>query len=383
MTRSAGSPVGDDPPPLRSEPIRPTPMTTEIRPVAYDPPPPTRAATLAPRTEAATVSASQLDAPSGPTKTAADPLDDFIRRDHGKDTYKTRESHSFGDGFMNALGSGKTWLCSDRDFEFFASPVTNPFLFEDPRSLTEIRPILMYQKIPSDNPQFQGGSAWFLGTQARLAFTDRLSLTMNKLGLQSFTPGSASPLTSEYGLTELQLAPKYTFYRDPENHTIFAAGMVFQIPIGSSSVYQDTGNLSLVPYLSYAQSLACTRAGTVNVMANTGYSIATSSDRSDFWYISGHLDLDLGDQHRFYPLMEMNYFLYTKDGQARPGFGAEGRDLANIGANAEGSNLLTWAIGGRFKISESAQIGAAFELPVLGNRDLFNYRFTMDFILRF
>ena len=79
-----------------------------------------------------------------------------------------------------------------------------------------------------------------------------------------------------------------------------------------------------------------------------------------------------------------NHFeLTTTDGQARPGFGAEGRDLANIGTNAKGSNLLTWAVGGRFKISESAQVGAAFELPLFGNRDLFRYRFTVDFILRF
>ena len=45
--------------------------------------------------------------------------------------------------------------------------------------------------------------------------------------------------------------------------------------------------------------------------------------------------------------------------------------------------MLTWAIGARYKISESAQIGGAFELPIAGPRDVFSYRFTLDFILRY
>src|SRR5205085_9724483 len=38
---------------------------------------------------------------------------------------------------------------SDHCLDTFSSPVTNPFLFEDPRSLTELRPIFIWQKIPS------------------------------------------------------------------------------------------------------------------------------------------------------------------------------------------------------------------------------------------
>ena len=36
----------------------------------------------------------------------------------------------------------------DRAYKLL-KPVTNPFLFEDPRALTEIRPIFMWQKTPS------------------------------------------------------------------------------------------------------------------------------------------------------------------------------------------------------------------------------------------
>jgi hypothetical protein len=396
MTKPGGAAGNYDPPPvrpepIRSEPIRPEPIrsepirpvsNTEIRPVAFDPPAPApsgRAATLVPRTDAGAIPADRLDPPAKPAP--ANPLDLFPPKP--RDTDVPARSKSFGGKFLDALGSGSAWLCSDHEFDYFISPVTNPFLFEDPRALTEIRPVLIYQKIPSDQPLLQGGSAWFFGTQARLSFTDRLSITMNKIGMQSFNPASSSPLDSQYGLSELWLGPKYTFVRNPETHTLLAAGAIFQIPLGSDKVYQDTGNLSIVPYVSYAQSLLNTKLGCLNFMANTGYAISTNNQRSDYYYASAHFDFDLGNAHRYYPLVEFNYFVYTTDGQARPPFGAEGRDLANIGSNSKGSNLMTWAFGGRVKVSESAQIGAAFELPMFGNRDLFQYRFTLDFIIRF
>src|SRR5262249_20160296 len=37
---------------------------------------------------------------------------------------------------------------SDCDFDDFVSPISNPFLAEDPRSLTELRPIFLWQTIP-------------------------------------------------------------------------------------------------------------------------------------------------------------------------------------------------------------------------------------------
>jgi hypothetical protein len=86
--------------------------------------------------------------------------------------------------------------------------------------------------------------------------------------------------------------------------------------------------------------------------------------------------------HRFYPLAELNWFLYSTNGNTRP-IGAEGRDLINFGGQAKGTGLLTMALGGRAKLTESAQLGAAFEFPVAGRRDIFRNRFTVDFILRY
>jgi len=59
-----------------------------------------------------------------------------------------------------------------------------------------------------------------------------------------------------------------------------------------------------------------------------------------------------------------------------------GRDLINFGGQGK-NGLLTGAFGARYKITESAQVGTAFEFPFAGRKDLFQYRFTLDFILRY
>src|SRR5947209_6552350 len=68
---------------------------------------------------------------------------------------------------------------SDHAFDGFISPVTDPFLFEDPRSLTELRPLVMYQTIPSKNYAYHGGNAEFFGVQARVALTESVSIVMS------------------------------------------------------------------------------------------------------------------------------------------------------------------------------------------------------------
>ena len=275
------------------------------------------------------------------------------------------------------------WCRSDHLFDGFISPVTNPFLFEDPRALTELRPIFIYQKVPTSQNDFRGGHVTFFGTQARVAITDRWSLVLNKFGGIAVTPGDGSPFKGETGFAEIWLGPKFTFYRGEENGAVAAGGLQFQFPVGSQNAFQNTGSLSLLPYLSYGQNfLRDFRYGSFNFLGSTGYGFSTNNARSDYYYLSGHLDFDIGNLHRFYPLMELNWILNTSNGTSTP-IGVEGRDLINFGGQAKGSGLLTAAFGGRVKISESAQVGTAIEFPIAGRKDLFSYRFTLDFILRY
>jgi hypothetical protein len=309
--------------------------------------------------------------------------------------------HSFWDrckDFLNCGGggertsaSGRCLFQSDHSFDYFASPVTNPFLFEDPRALTELKPLFIYAGAPNTNPIFKGGNTEFYGLQARLAFTERLSMTVNELGfltLNPFNPGAGPPgeFSQSTGFAQIELAPKYTFLRSEDWKTVMAGGVIFQIPGGSPKVFQNTGTLGLVPFLSAAKNF-CLPAGwgSTNLMGTTGYDFAVDNNRSEFFFLSLHWDYNIANTNRFYPFLEMNYFHYTRGGNANmPGFGFEGLDLVNFGSkNVGGRDFLSLAPGMRFKLNEHIQFGAAVAWPLLKQKEINDYTLTFDIIFRY
>lgn len=390
-------------PPVLGAPVRPAdseqPREPEITPAGYNNTPRRRVAALgAPATARDPLPSEVVEPAVQPAYSPPnpDPVDDLLttrRRERQalnsgipeqrSSQFGEKFGEKIGDTFNSILGERCDWFKSDHCFDGFISPVSNPFLFEDPRSVTEVRPIFLFQSIPSRQPDFQGGNIWFFGTQARVAFTDRISMTINKLGGISVNPGSGSAFQDETGFAELWLGGKYTIIRGEETGSLLAAGLQFQVPVGSQGAFQSTGTLSLVPWLTYAQNFGRDfRIGSFNAMVGTGYSASVNNQRSSYYWLSAHLDLDLWNNHKFYPLTEMNWYLYTTDGNTLP-VATEGRDLFNLGGQAKGQGLLTWAFGARYKITEAAQLGGAFEFPLAGPKGMFNYRFTIDFILRY
>jgi hypothetical protein len=293
-----------------------------------------------------------------------------------------------GGGFWAGVGNaagGYNRFQSDHAFDNFISPVSNPFLFEDPRALTEVRPIFIYQQTPTSNPIYRGGDVEFFGTQARLAVTDRLSFVLNKFGwiwdephnhLDGFVPHD--------GFAEIWLGPKYTFLRNDACGRIAAAGLTFQIPTGDSKVFQDTGTLSLEPYVSFGQNFGRTSFGSFNFLGTAGYDFSIDNKRSDYFFTSLHLDYDLAGAHRYYPLLELNWFHYTDGGHTR-NVGFEGGDLFNFGSGGvNGKDIVSIAPGFRYKLSECVQFGFAAEFPLTGGeRDLLGYRLLFDVIFRY
>jgi hypothetical protein len=280
---------------------------------------------------------------------------------------------------------GRSLFQSDHAFDQFISPVTNPFEFEDPRALTEVRPLFFYQTIPHKNYLLHGGSAEIFGAQARVALTERWSFVMNKLGGVALQPHSSGngQFGDDVGLSELDLGPKYTFLRGDRTGTLGAAGLTFQIPIGSRVVFQDTGKLSLMPYVTMGQSFGHSQYGSFNALGNFGYSFATDNKRSEYFSTNLHLDYDLYNLHRIYPLVEMTWRYYTRAGTDR-NLGFEGGDLINFGSTAvSGRNNLDLSVGARFKISEAWQLGTAFSWPLVGTRDINDFRWTIDMIFRY
>jgi hypothetical protein len=293
---------------------------------------------------------------------------------------------SGGAGFGNfgLTGANRALFQSDHAFDQFASPVSDPFFFEDPRSLTEVRPIFIYQQAPGSQYVFRGGDIEYFGTQARVAITDRLSFVMNKFGgiwqephfpFDGFAPHA--------GFSEIWLGPKYTFLRCESTGTVAAAGLTFQIPAGSGRVFQDTGVLTLNPYVSIAQTFGRSSYGSFNFMNTSALAFATDDKRSDYFYSSFHLDYNVLNRNKYYPLIEMNWTHYNEAGSANA-FGFEGRDLFNFGSTAvSGRNYLTMALGARYKYNECIQFGLAVGTPIINPRDLYGFRITTDLIFRY
>lgn len=283
-------------------------------------------------------------------------------------------------------GTGRAMFQSDHKFDAFTSPLTNPFFFEDPRALTEFRPIFMWQQTPSNNPVFHGGDNFFVGGQFRVAVTDWLSLVVNKLGgTWMEVHNSPNPaFASHVGFSELWLGPKITFIRNDTTGTLMAGGVTFQVPTGADKVFQGTGNLSIDPYFSFAQNfLRSFTYGSFNFMNTTGYAIPCDNQRSGYLHSSFHLDFDVGNLHRIYPLVELNWFYYGQNGHPQ-NLGFEGADMFNFGSNNAGRNDLNVAVGARYKFTENIQMGAGIQWGLLnGVHSIENFRVTADLILRY
>jgi len=298
-----------------------------------------------------------------------------------------------GGGFMGwckGICSADTWgkwngFESDHCLDYFSSPITSPFLTEDPRALTEVRPIFMWQSIPDSNPQYRGGNAYFYGLQARLAITPSWSIVINKLGGVTLSPNQEQgEFTDNSGLAEIWLGPKWTFYRNESEGRVAAAGLTFQIPCGSAKVQQDTGTLTLAPYVSFAQTFGRTSYGAFNFMNTTGYAFSLNGERSSYFYSNFHMDFDVVAAHKFYPMIELNWMRNTSSGNTRPQLNFEGGDLVNYGSGTlTGKNFFTIATGARYKFTEHIQTGAAIEFPLSDRKDLSEYRLTFDMIFRY
>lgn len=290
-----------------------------------------------------------------------------------------------GAGASLAGSPDRALFQSDHCFDGFISPVSSPFLFEDPRSLTEARLIFMQQGTPKNQYVFGGNSLQYFGLQARVALTDRLSFVMNKAagGVWTEPANHIQGFSNTGGFSEIWLGPKYTFLRSENSGTLGAAGLVFQIPAGSSKVFQHTGNLGLAPYISLGQNFGRTSYGSFNALSTTGYDFSTTTARSEYIYTSLHLDYDLFDAHKFYPLVETTFWDYTRAGNAT-NLGFEGYDIFNFGSQGMSGHKY-WFIspGFRYKPREWIQTGIAVDLPLLGTRDLLQYRITWDLIFRY
>lgn len=259
---------------------------------------------------------------------------------------------------------------TDQTWANFISPMTNPVFFEDPRTLTEARFIFLNHHLPKN---LFGNDVQLYALQIRAAITDDISIIATKDGYID----SHNPLMKD-GWGDVSAGLKANLWKDEEMQAIVSSGFTFEMPIGSRRSLQGngdgefnvflTGGIEFLPYWHYVS------AGGFRLPVDT-------SDENQVFYWSHHVDKQIGDSG-FYILGEANWYHYMSAGNTA--IPVNGMDLINLGSNAVGGqDIVTGALGLKYKPSVNQEIGLAYEIPLSSQKDILLWRLSLDYIIRF
>ena len=281
-------------------------------------------------------------------------------------------------------------------FESARRPMTNPTLFDLAVPRTGIHAIYMHQRMPSKiNSQLGkldlGGYFNVTAIQAEFAITDRFSIVASKDGYINFRPDSDSILSKEASYADLAAGVKYAFVLDPVEQLAVSGTFGIEIPTGSDKVFQGNGDgginlnvaaLKLVDNWQFAGALGTYLPFDNKAEATTGF-------------VSAHVGYNI--TNKIYALAEMNWYTVLSKGDGSSNFDDsqlnstvpeyvdfEGGDLINFGAAHAERNIVTAAVGVRYKFSNLADVGFAYELPLTDQENnLMKDRFTVDLVMTF
>lgn len=261
-------------------------------------------------------------------------------------------------------------LFADR-LEQMISPISNPVNFEDPRIISEIRPVFMYHELEDDFIT-GGGDVQLYALQLRLALSENLALIATKDGFIDFNP---TGLPDQTGFANIAAGLKYSFYKS--DNSIATAGLRYEAPLGNRDVFQGNGDGQVNPFISAAVALE-----TINIVAGTGFRLPIDDADSTFYDFDLHVDYPIDN---FYPTVELNV-VHTIDGGERLPMADEGQDLFNFGSTmADGKTLVTAAAGFRYRVCDDIDFGVAYQIPLTNGRgsNVTDWRVTADLIYRF
>lgn len=299
-------------------------------------------------------------------------------------------------------------------FGHFISPVSNPTNFEDPRIVTDVRPIFAYHDIDDDfldvveaaGLKAPDGSAQVVALQIRLKLTDRLALIATKDGYVWLNPDDEldNVVKDSNGFANIAGGLKYNFFRDLELPALATAGLRYEGPSGEpqahqGSVFRTHNALGLDLHSRGAGVMNLFLSGAwgyenLHVLGYTGPRIALNDTDSSFYDLSLHADYQFDT---FYPLIELNWIHVLNGGDrlepledAGLEIDEEGFDFFNFGApSAGGTGVVTMAFGARWRLVQGLEtpagtggldFGAVAEIPVTSRHDLFGWRVTTDLI---
>ena len=271
---------------------------------------------------------------------------------------------------------------SDHCFDDFISPMINFVFFEDPRTVTELRPIYVSHWVPNTigNGTTAGGNVHLFAAQFRIALTDRLSLIAVKDGfILDNTEGALDTLIDD-GWADVSAGLKYNFLRNRSTGTLASAGFTYEIPMGSDRALQSVADGEFHMFLTMGQRLFC---GNAHFLSSFGYRLPVDNDlqaTSVHW--SNHFDVRLTE--RTYVFTEVAWWHWTENATSGAALGLAGHDLFNLSASdVAGNDLVTQNVGMKYKPCGNFEAGIAYEFPLTDFEDLLSSRLQLECIFRY
>jgi len=281
-------------------------------------------------------------------------------------------------------------------FDAARRPITNPTKFDLAVPRTGIHAIYMHQNLPS-TISFAGGEIPLGGDmnvyaiQLEYAFTDRFSFVASKDGWVDFNPDNV--LSNQEGFADLAAGLKYAFILDPVKQLAVSGTFTVELPTGQTNVFQGNGNGGIDLSISALKLLNQWQfAGAAGV-----YLPFDNKEEATTGFASAHVGYNITES--FYLLGEINWYTVLQTGNGSSNFSNtqpdsdvpenidfEGGDLINFGAtNANRNrNIVTAAVGLRYRICSFADTGVAYELPLTDEENnLMEDRITVDLVLTF
>jgi hypothetical protein len=281
-------------------------------------------------------------------------------------------------------------------FESARRPISNPTLFDLALPTTNIHPIFMNHNLPdtvntTGGNLAMGGDVQVYALQFEYALNKRLSIVATKDGYVDINAGNTAVWSDQSGFANLGAGLKYAFIYDPVNEFVLSGTAVLELPTGNDDVFQGQGD-GMVNLIVSGLKLW----DDFQLAGAAGARIAVNDDQSSSTFVSAHASYEVN--RWFIPLVELNWHHVISPGNGNAAFNSqaggavpvvatfEGSDLLNFGAANSGQNrdLITAAFGFRSRLTDSVDLGAAYEIPLTPEDDgIIENRLTLDLVWKF
>ncbi len=260
---------------------------------------------------------------------------------------------------------------SETEFNEFISPMTNPVFFEDPRLMTEARFIFANHRLPST---LGGGEVQLYALQLRARLTENLAFIATKDG---FFVSHADIMDD--GWADVAAGLKLALWRDEETQTLLSTGFTYELPSGEWKALQGNGDGEFNIFLNGGAELL----EGMHWVSATGFRLpADRTQENQVWYWSNHLDQMIGNTG-LYLFGETNWYHWMRDADAFA-LPVGGLDVINLGSvNIAGNDVVSGALGVKYKPADNMEIGVAYEVPLTPRQDILKDRLGVDFIIRY